>query len=231
MVRKELHTINSLSVFTTTWSASETSEATTSAPLLVEATCAWSFWPTFASTIATCKSHTIHFQYAWWNLTSARRNWSTWESSKMVWHFIDKLTITFTASVTAAIITLGSTTWSVHASTSLVWCKLATLNGFTIWTSYIGRFISFFAKYDIELNDFFIANRSYGLLWIVVHDGSLMNEHILLCVMTIDETISAFHIEPLNGARNFFSYNNQLIKQNEINTLEFSGRDSKEIKI
>lgn len=32
-----------------------------------------------------------------------------------------------------------------------------------------------------------------------------MNENILFGVVAIDEAISAFNIEPLNGARNFFS--------------------------
>lgn len=33
-----------------------------------------------------------------------------------------------------------------------------------------------------------------------------MYENILFGIVTIDETISAFYIEPLDGARNFFSY-------------------------
>lgn len=117
------------------------------------------------------------------------------------------LTFAFAASFTLAIAAAwtATTTWSIHAAASLVWRKLATLNGFAIRAGYIGCFIALFTQNHIEFNDLFIAHRTYGLLWVVIHDGRLMNENILFGVVAIDEAISALHIEPLDGARNLFS--------------------------
>lgn len=73
-----------------------------------------------------------------------------------------------------------------------------------IRSSDVGSLISFVTKHDIKFHHLAIANRAYSLFWIVLYDGCLMYEYILFGVIAIDKAISAFHVKPFNGSRNFF---------------------------
>ena len=45
-----------------------------------------------------------------------------------------------------------------------------------------------------------IPNGSYSLLGVVLNNGGLVDENVLLGVVPVDKTISGLDIEPLNGA-------------------------------
>lgn len=81
-----------------------------------------------------------------------------------------------------------------------------SLNGFTIWTGDIRCFAAFFSSYDVKFYKFTIANWTNCFFWIVLNDGRLMNEDVLLVVITIDKSVAAFNIEPFDCTTNFGSY-------------------------
>lgn len=71
-------------------------------------------------------------------------------------------------------------------------------------SSYIGGFIPFIAQNNVKFNHFTIADGSYSLLGVVLNDCRLVNKHILLGVISVDETIATLYVEPLDSARDFF---------------------------
>lgn len=59
---------------------------------------------------------------------------------------------------------------------------------------------------NIKFNNLVITYTAQVFFGIIFLDCSLMNEDIILCIVTVDETISVSDIEPLDGASDFFSY-------------------------
>ena len=57
-------------------------------------------------------------------------------------------------------------------------------------------------KYN-DFTNLAVANGPNSLLWVVLDDGSLVNEHILLGVVPVDEAIARLNVEPLDGAAHF----------------------------
>lgn len=62
------------------------------------------------------------------------------------------------------------------------------------------------ATYHIEFDFFSITNWTYRLLWIVFDNCRLMDKYVFFGVVTIDEAVAAFNVEPFHSSRYFFSY-------------------------
>ncbi len=60
--------------------------------------------------------------------------------------------------------------------------------------------VALLADDDVELDDFAVADRPHGLLWIVLDDGGLVHEDVLLGVVAVDEAVAALDVEPLHRA-------------------------------
>jgi uncharacterized membrane protein len=52
---------------------------------------------------------------------------------------------------------------------------------------------------DVEENFFSIANTTKVFVFVIFSDCSLMNEDIIVCVITIDETVTVANIEPFHN--------------------------------
>jgi hypothetical protein len=78
-----------------------------------------------------------------------------------------------------------------------------TADWFAVRTGHIRRFVTLLADDDAELHDFTVANRTDGFLRVVLDDGRLVHEHILLGVISIDEAITALNIEPFHSSSDF----------------------------
>lgn len=74
------------------------------------------------------------------------------------------------------------------------------LDGRALGAGDVGRLVALLADDDVELDDFAVADRAHGLLGVVLLDGRLVDEHVLLGVVTVDEAVTALDVEPLDRA-------------------------------
>lgn len=88
---------------------------------------------------------------------------------------------------------------------------------FTFRSSYVGCFIALIAQNYVEFYNLTVADRTNCFLWIVLNNGSLMNEYILFRVIAIDETIAALYIEPFYGSGYFFGCDKKERKKKKKN--------------
>lgn len=52
---------------------------------------------------------------------------------------------------------------------------------------------------DVEKYFFAVSNRSEVFVLVVFGDGSLVNKHIFVGVVSVDETVTVSHVEPFNA--------------------------------
>jgi len=64
----------------------------------------------------------------------------------------------------------------------------------------IGSFVALLADHNVKLNNLAVANGPNSLLWVVLDDGSLVDEHIFLGVVPVDESVPRLDVEPLHSA-------------------------------
>lgn len=88
---------------------------------------------------------------------------------------------------------------------------MTTANWLTRWASNIGSLITFFANDNVEFDYFTVTNRTYCLFGIIFDNSTLMDKHIFFSVVTVDETITAFNIEPFYGTGYLGSYKKKQI--------------------
>lgn len=87
-------------------------------------------------------------------------------------------------------------------------------------SSYIGRFITLVSKNNIKFDNFSITNRSNGFFRVVLYNCRLMYKYIFLGIITIDETVSTFYIEPFNGSGDFFGWKIIEIPSQFLNAMQ-----------
>lgn len=62
----------------------------------------------------------------------------------------------------------------------------------------IGRLVALLADDDVEFDNLTVAHGTHGLLRVVAYDGRLMDEHVLVRVVTVDEAVAVLNVEPFH---------------------------------
>ena len=83
---------------------------------------------------------------------------------------------------------------------TLVGGVLAALDRLAVRTGNVGRLGTFLAGDDVELDLLAVADAAQVLARVVARDGSLMDEHILLGVIAVDEPVAVLDVKPLHRA-------------------------------
>jgi len=68
----------------------------------------------------------------------------------------------------------------------------------TVWTSYISSFVTFLSLDNVEFNFFCFTDAFLVFVRVVLWNGALVNEYVFICVISCNETITIFDIEPLD---------------------------------
>lgn len=63
-----------------------------------------------------------------------------------------------------------------------------------------------FLKHDVELYNFSFAHAPRDFLQMVPSDRCLVDEDILVCVVTIDETMFVLNVKPFNSTAHSLIY-------------------------
>jgi hypothetical protein len=69
---------------------------------------------------------------------------------------------------------------------------------FTVWTSYISSLVTFLALDNVKFYFFCFTNAFLVFVWVVLWNGALVNEYVFICIISCNETITIFDIEPLD---------------------------------
>jgi hypothetical protein len=109
------------------------------------------------------------------------------------------VTLTAISTTTTAVEeTTGAVATSIVSVT--IGGVLGSLDGSSIGSSDVGGLGSLGSLDDIEFHLLSISETAKELLRVVVGDGSLVDEDIVIGVTAVDETISLLHIEPLDSS-------------------------------
>lgn len=73
-------------------------------------------------------------------------------------------------------------------------------------TSYSGCFVAFLPGDHGKLHRLSVADRTHSLAWVIAGDRSLVNEHILLCVIPMDNTCCLLQIISTIDCKNYFLF-------------------------
>ena len=82
-----------------------------------------------------------------------------------------------------------SSTAASGASASAISRIGRSFDRYSFGSGNVGRFVSLFADDDVELHDFAVSDRPDGLFGVVFDDGGLVDEDILLCVVSVKKHI------------------------------------------
>ena len=77
----------------------------------------------------------------------------------------------------------------------------AALDGSAVGAADVARLVPLLADDDVELDDLAVTDGPDGLLGVVLQDGRLVNEDVLLGVVAVDEPVAGLDVEPLDGPR------------------------------
>lgn len=75
-----------------------------------------------------------------------------------------------------------------------------------VGSGHVSRLVALLALHDVELDLLTFAHALLVLLRVVFDDGALVNEYVLLVVLTIDETVAVLDVEPFYGTGYFGGY-------------------------
>jgi len=81
---------------------------------------------------------------------------------------------------------------------ALVGGILAALDRLAVRTSHVGRLRALLAGYNVELDLLSVADAAQVLAWVVARNRCLVDKHVLLGVVAVDETVAVLHVEPLH---------------------------------
>jgi hypothetical protein len=70
--------------------------------------------------------------------------------------------------------------------------------------------MTFFTFNNVKFYSFSITNTAYNFLWIVLDYSRLVYKYVFFCVITVDETIAAFDVKPLDHTSYFHGYDRLL---------------------
>ncbi len=100
------------------------------------------------------------------------------------------------------LITLASRCAIVAAATILLLVRgvLGAGDRATVRSGHIGRLEALLTLDDVEFDPFILTQAALRLARIVLGDRGLVNEHVLVVVVTVDETVAVLDVEPLDNA-------------------------------
>merc|ERR1719221_126646 len=104
---------------------------------------------------------------------------------------LDRSIATAPASASAPETSVGSPPAVGSVGTSFDWSSLGS--------RYIRSLVALLSDDNIKFNNLSVSYRSNSLLGIVLDDGSLVNEHILLGVIPVDEAVPRLDVEPFHS--------------------------------
>ena len=103
---------------------------------------------------------------------------------------------------TADRVAAGCLTTRITGS-SFVGCVLGANNWLAIGSSHVGRLVALLALNDVKFDFLILSDALLVLFRIVFDDCTLMDEDVFVRVITVDESVAIFDIEPLDYTRYF----------------------------